>query len=589
MPPASDEFGAESDSAGEMSFDGVDLVSLDGHGSPFLDEPVDKSADLVSRRSSASDDSQDFSASVEHIEIAPDSLLVVPQSVPLPPSPISPLTLPVVDYPPPPAVDAQPDPSSADFDWSTQQDRLVQIQSTAPVARPTLSRASAMPPAPEFNAYRQSLAPSVVPIQLPQAPTRDLKEKKSGWARLGLSSKSVEDDDGKRKKGKGKETEKMVEPPRRASSQSHEPVERKASGEKESSFFGGLFGKRRSDIESHASSPSPPPSAALHLAPPPPPPTASGVMGPHGRYTNFYRLPIHVERAVYRLSHIKLANSRRPLYEQVLISNLMFWYLSIINKPTPPPVVNVVAPEENNGFQRDSGVREGAMREGGAKRPGLKSAGRPGRSAEQPIKQIKYDDQTRQIDQEYPPLPLTNHQSSTPSSSSSSSHSESSSQPQHSRSVSSPTTVSSHSNQPRHSPDRYSAPADYSRDENHSPPPSPSKMTGSRSTGSLSDATRDEYSNQRDAPTKQRSTSSSASYRENQGFQVTSRNQGSRRSDEYTQQANDSSNGVEAGGYEKRPLSVRRSGDGFDDFIDHYTGRYSPPPSNVRYDEEERS
>ncbi|KAL0095430.1 hypothetical protein J3Q64DRAFT_1713046 [Phycomyces blakesleeanus] len=46
---------------------------------------------------------------------------------------------------------------------------------------------------------------------------------------------------------------------------------------------------------------------------------------------NQSRLPIHIERAVYRLSHIKLANPRRPLKEQVLISNLMFWYLSIIS------------------------------------------------------------------------------------------------------------------------------------------------------------------------------------------------------------------------------------------------------------------
>ncbi|CAJ0826074.1 402_t:CDS:2 [Entrophospora sp. SA101] len=37
-------------------------------------------------------------------------------------------------------------------------------------------------------------------------------------------------------------------------------------------------------------------------------------------------------RAIYRLSHIKLANPRRPLHEQVLISNMMFWYLSLINK-----------------------------------------------------------------------------------------------------------------------------------------------------------------------------------------------------------------------------------------------------------------
>ncbi|KAI0248993.1 hypothetical protein BJV78DRAFT_1231396 [Lactifluus subvellereus] len=47
---------------------------------------------------------------------------------------------------------------------------------------------------------------------------------------------------------------------------------------------------------------------------------------------NYSRYPIHVERAIYRLSHIKLANPRRALYEQVLISNLMFWYLGVINK-----------------------------------------------------------------------------------------------------------------------------------------------------------------------------------------------------------------------------------------------------------------
>ncbi|KAI7904556.1 uncharacterized protein BX663DRAFT_469414 [Cokeromyces recurvatus] len=45
---------------------------------------------------------------------------------------------------------------------------------------------------------------------------------------------------------------------------------------------------------------------------------------------NMTRLPLHVERAIYRLSHIKLANPRRPLHEQVLISNQMFWYLSVI-------------------------------------------------------------------------------------------------------------------------------------------------------------------------------------------------------------------------------------------------------------------
>lgn len=50
---------------------------------------------------------------------------------------------------------------------------------------------------------------------------------------------------------------------------------------------------------------------------------------------NMTRLPLHVERAIYKLSHVKLANPRRPLHEQVLISNQMFWYLSII--ATNPP------------------------------------------------------------------------------------------------------------------------------------------------------------------------------------------------------------------------------------------------------------
>lgn len=44
-----------------------------------------------------------------------------------------------------------------------------------------------------------------------------------------------------------------------------------------------------------------------------------------------YRFPIHVERAVYRLSHIKLADPKRPLYQQVLLSNFMYAYLNLVN------------------------------------------------------------------------------------------------------------------------------------------------------------------------------------------------------------------------------------------------------------------
>ncbi|KNE59052.1 hypothetical protein AMAG_03399, partial [Allomyces macrogynus ATCC 38327] len=41
------------------------------------------------------------------------------------------------------------------------------------------------------------------------------------------------------------------------------------------------------------------------------------------------RYPIHIERAICRLAHQKLANPRRPLCHQVLISNMLVWYMSL--------------------------------------------------------------------------------------------------------------------------------------------------------------------------------------------------------------------------------------------------------------------
>ena len=103
--------------------------------------------------------------------------------------------------------------------------------------------------------------------------------------------------------------------------------------EKDNSFLGSLFGGSKKKQEEFTGtglgSGSGRETAAALLGAskaksraPSPTPQAGG---PYARY------PIHVERAIYRLSHIKLANPRRPLYEQVLISNLMFWYLGVIN------------------------------------------------------------------------------------------------------------------------------------------------------------------------------------------------------------------------------------------------------------------
>ncbi|GBC00728.1 hypothetical protein RclHR1_03960002 [Rhizophagus clarus] len=121
------------------------------------------------------------------------------------------------------------------------------------------------------------------------------------------------------------------------------------------------------------------------------------------KYTNYNRLPIHVERAIYRLSHVKLANPRRPLHEQVLISNMMFWYLSLINKQQVEhggggnPNAEIVAHKVKSkvGKEKTSRKRKKAEKKSGLTRKG---AG-PGSSAEIAYKAPKYD--MNQISQQY--------------------------------------------------------------------------------------------------------------------------------------------------------------------------------------------
>ena len=175
------------------------------------------------------------------------------------------------------------------------------------IVRPD-SRSSVTSEAPShYTAASSTIAPE----------KRKEKDKKSIWRKVGGSSD-------KQSKKAAKEEKK----------------EKEREKEKESSgFFNSIFGGKKKQEE------APPPSnlgggagpataAALlgaSKSKQPYSPTLSPQLGnPYARY------PIHVERAVYRLSHIKLANPRRPLYEQVLISNLMFWYLGVINKANQP-------------------------------------------------------------------------------------------------------------------------------------------------------------------------------------------------------------------------------------------------------------
>ncbi|RDB23402.1 Protein zds1 [Hypsizygus marmoreus] len=159
-------------------------------------------------------------------------------------------------------------------------------------------------------------------------------------------------DKGGKKHAKDRETRERAE------------KEKEKEKEKDSSFFGSLFGgsKKKQDE-------NPPPlllpggttgretaqallgaSKSKSLVSPASPALSAGV-----GVNNYSRYPIHVERAIYRLSHIKLANPRRPLYEQVLISNLMFWYLGVINKAqNPQPSPN----EQPAGAQAPAGATD---------------------------------------------------------------------------------------------------------------------------------------------------------------------------------------------------------------------------------------
>ncbi|KAL1861262.1 hypothetical protein Plec18170_001777 [Paecilomyces lecythidis] len=106
---------------------------------------------------------------------------------------------------------------------------------------------------------------------------------------------------------------------------------RKTSGdskkEKESGLFSSIFGggkKKNSGDSTHKK------SASRHISPDPP----VRELRPDIDY-NWSRFSILEERAIYRMAHIKLANPRRELYSQVLLSNFMYSYLAKVQQMHP--------------------------------------------------------------------------------------------------------------------------------------------------------------------------------------------------------------------------------------------------------------
>ncbi|TGO26488.1 hypothetical protein BPAE_0058g00060 [Botrytis paeoniae] len=106
---------------------------------------------------------------------------------------------------------------------------------------------------------------------------------------------------------------------------------RKAGGEPKkekdgifSSLFGG--GKKKADRDSGGKK-----GSSLRTLSPEPP---QRILKPDIDY-NWTRFSIMEERAIYRMAHIKLANPKRALYSQVLLSNFMYSYLAKVQQMHP--------------------------------------------------------------------------------------------------------------------------------------------------------------------------------------------------------------------------------------------------------------
>ncbi|KAL8799185.1 MAG: hypothetical protein Q9182_006085 [Xanthomendoza sp. 2 TL-2023] len=94
--------------------------------------------------------------------------------------------------------------------------------------------------------------------------------------------------------------------------------------EKDPGLFSSLFGggKKKSGQEASGKK-----SFARNLSPEPPP----RILRPNIDY-HWSRFGYIEERAIYRMAHIKLANPRRALHSQVLLSNFMYAYLATVQR-----------------------------------------------------------------------------------------------------------------------------------------------------------------------------------------------------------------------------------------------------------------
>lgn len=120
-----------------------------------------------------------------------------------------------------------------------------------------------------------------------------------------------------------------------------------------SSFFGG---KKKSDRDSGGKKAS----SQRALSPDPP----HRQLKPDIDYS-WTRFSILEERAIYRMAHIKLANPRRALYSQVLLSNFMYSYLAKVQQMHPTMNIPQSALQKKQEAERQRKEQEAQARANG--------------------------------------------------------------------------------------------------------------------------------------------------------------------------------------------------------------------------------
>ncbi|KAK7967136.1 uncharacterized protein PG986_001413 [Apiospora aurea] len=126
-----------------------------------------------------------------------------------------------------------------------------------------------------------------------------------------------------------------------------------AKKEKDGIFANFFGGKKKGDRDSGGKK--------SHARPQSPEPAPYKPMVPDVDY-HWTRFPILEERAIYRMAHIKLANPRRALHSQVLLSNFMYAYLAKV-QAMHPQIQVPISPQQKRLQEEERKRREQEQRE----------------------------------------------------------------------------------------------------------------------------------------------------------------------------------------------------------------------------------